>query len=163
MTRPNSIRLYCTPIHSRPFAAYYFWLLKWQPQCFPSSPPGYEEEVGKIQGSWLIPLEVTWNDISGFGTAVPEVNTLNGASHWAWWRCFSIISGPQDQPMVEPHPAGRRSWQKLSAAVDKATQISYPDMWPFTVFSAKYGWSAGVKFEKGDILPYMFINSLVTK
>ena len=36
---------------------------------------------------------------------------------------FSIISGPPDQPMVEPHPAGRRSWQKLSAAVDKATEI----------------------------------------
>ena len=33
----------------------------------------------------------------------------------------------------------------------------------FTVFSAKYGWSVGVKIEKGDILPYMFINSLVTK
>ena len=29
----------------------------------------------------LYPLEVTWSDIWGLGTVVPEVNTLNQASH----------------------------------------------------------------------------------
>ena len=43
---------------------------------------------------------------------------------------LSMTSGPHDRLKVEPHPAGRRSCQKLPAAVNKATQVSYPDMRP---------------------------------